>query len=196
MPSPQKFTWRLPALVGRHACLRGLTVASTPRNNANKRLYLLGGILLLWAGAICLRLVYLQIFRYGDFESRAQHQQQRTTEVAAKRGIIYDRAGRELAMSIAVDSVFAVPAEIPDLAGNNIPDCANHQSRSPGAAGQVPGSSHFLLGGAQGRCRNRGPHPVPESAAAFISRKNPSGSIPSAIWRRRSSVTWAWTTKD
>ena len=92
-------------------------MASTPRNNANKRLYLLGAILVLWAGAICLRLVYLQIFRYGDFETRAQHQQQRTTEVAAKRGVIYDRAGRELAMSIAVDSVFAVPAEIPDLAG-------------------------------------------------------------------------------
>lgn len=92
-------------------------MASTPRSYANKRLYLLAGILLLWAGAICLRLVYLQIFRYGDFETRAQHQQQRTTEVAAKRGVIYDRAGRELAMSIAVDSVFAVPAEIPDLPG-------------------------------------------------------------------------------
>ena len=51
------------------------------------------------------------------FRARAQHQQQRTTEVAAKRGVIYDRAGRELAMSVAVDSVFAVPAEIPDLAG-------------------------------------------------------------------------------
>ncbi|MBA3916132.1 MAG: transpeptidase family protein [Acidobacteriales bacterium] len=38
-------------------------------------------------------------------------------EVAAKRGVIYDRAGRELAMSVAVDSAFAVPAEIPDLAG-------------------------------------------------------------------------------
>jgi cell division protein FtsI (penicillin-binding protein 3) len=92
-------------------------VASTPRNSANKRIYLLGAILLLWAGAICLRLVYLQVFRYGDFEQRAQRQQQRTTEVAAKRGIIYDRAGRELAMSVAVDSVFAVPADIPDLAG-------------------------------------------------------------------------------
>jgi cell division protein FtsI (penicillin-binding protein 3) len=92
-------------------------VASTPRNSANKRLYLLGAILLFWACVICLRLVYLQIFRYGDFETRAQHQQQRTTDVAAKRGIIYDRAGRELAMSIAVDSVFAVPAEMPDLAG-------------------------------------------------------------------------------
>jgi cell division protein FtsI/penicillin-binding protein 2 len=92
-------------------------VASTPRNSANKRLYLLGAILVLWAGAIGIRLIYLQIFRYGDFLARAQHQQQRTTDVAAKRGVIYDRAGRELAMSIAVDSVFAVPAEIPDLAG-------------------------------------------------------------------------------
>jgi cell division protein FtsI (penicillin-binding protein 3) len=90
---------------------------STPRNRANKRLYLLGAILVLWAGTISLRLVYLQIFRYGDFEQRAQRQQQRTTEVAAKRGIIYDRAGRELAMSVSVDSVFAVPADIPDLAG-------------------------------------------------------------------------------
>jgi cell division protein FtsI (penicillin-binding protein 3) len=90
---------------------------NVPRNRANKRLYLLAGILVLWAGAICLRLVYLQIFRYGDFEQRAQRQQQRTTEVAAKRGIIYDRAGRELAMSVSVDSVFAVPADIPDLAG-------------------------------------------------------------------------------
>jgi cell division protein FtsI (penicillin-binding protein 3) len=92
-------------------------VTGTPRNSANKRLYLLGAILLFWAGAICLRLIYLQVFRYGDFEQRAQRQQQRTTEVAAKRGVIYDRAGRELAMSIAVDSAFAVPAEIPDLAG-------------------------------------------------------------------------------
>ncbi len=90
---------------------------ATPRNSANKRLYLLGAILVLWAGAICLRLGYLQIFRYGEFEQRAQHQQQRTTEVAARRGIIYDRAGRELAMSISVDSAFAMPAEIPDLAG-------------------------------------------------------------------------------
>ncbi|MGH9544724.1 MAG: penicillin-binding protein [Terriglobales bacterium] len=90
---------------------------STPRKSANKRLYILGAILVFWAGAICLRLIYLQIFCYGDFEQRAQRQQQRTTEVAAKRGIIYDRAGRELAMSIAVDSVFAVPADIPDLAG-------------------------------------------------------------------------------
>jgi len=88
--------------------------ANTARNNL--RLYLLAAFLLLWCGGICLRLVYLQIFRYGSFEQRAQHQQQRTIEVSARRGIIYDRAGHELAMSISVDSVFAVPTEIPDLA--------------------------------------------------------------------------------
>jgi len=91
--------------------------ASTTRNTSNLRLYLLAAVLFLWCGGICLRLVYLQIFRYGSFEQRAQHQQQRTVEVSARRGIIYDRAGRELAMSISVDSVFAVPTEIPDLAG-------------------------------------------------------------------------------
>jgi cell division protein FtsI (penicillin-binding protein 3) len=87
------------------------------RERGNLRLYLLGAVLVVWCASIAFRLVYLQIFRYGQFEQRAQHQQQRTVEVAAKRGNIYDRAGRELAMSISVDSAFAVPTEIPDLAG-------------------------------------------------------------------------------
>jgi cell division protein FtsI (penicillin-binding protein 3) len=91
--------------------------SNTPRTRTNLRLYLLAAILVVWCCAICLRLVYLQIFEYGTFAHRAQHQQQRTEEVAARRGIIYDRAGRELAMSVAVDSAFAVPTEIPDLAG-------------------------------------------------------------------------------
>ena len=90
--------------------------ANTSRNSAQIRLYLLGGILLLWFVAIVLRLVDLQIFQFGEFETRAQHQQQRTVEISGKRGLIYDRAGHELAMSINVDSGFAVPSEIPDLA--------------------------------------------------------------------------------
>lgn len=90
--------------------------SNSSRNLTRNRLYILAGVLLLWCSVICLRLVYLQIFRYGNFEQRAQHQQQRTVEVSARRGIIYDRAGRELAMSVAVDSAFAVPNEIPNLA--------------------------------------------------------------------------------
>ena len=109
------------AKASRHVYLRARVqesriVTTATRNETNSRLYLLGAILVIWCAIICLRLVYLQVFRYGDFEQRAQHQQQRTTEVSAKRGIIYDRAGRELAMSVLVDSVFAVPTDIPDLA--------------------------------------------------------------------------------
>lgn len=88
-------------------------MASTARNSSSFRLYVLAGILIFWCSVICLRLVYLQVFRYGNFAQRAQHQQQRTEEVSAPRGIIFDRNGQELAMSINVDSVFAVPSEMP-----------------------------------------------------------------------------------
>ncbi len=85
-------------------------------NNAQKRLYYLGAFLFAWILLVCCRLVFLQVFSYGDFVVRAQRQQQRTFDVPAKRGIIYDRNGHELAMSVQVDSVFAVPSEIPDQA--------------------------------------------------------------------------------
>jgi cell division protein FtsI (penicillin-binding protein 3) len=92
-------------------------VAETSTSNAARfRLYALSGLLCLWLLAICLRLVYLQVFCYGDFEHRAQRQQQRSFDLSPKRGVIYDRAGRELAMSIQVDSAFVVPSETPDLA--------------------------------------------------------------------------------
>src|SRR6184192_62315 len=93
-----------------------MSVPATARNRTNLRLYLLSAVFVLWCSAICFRLVYLQIFRYGSFQQRAQHQQQRTEEVSARRGVIYDRQGRELAMSINVDSVFAVPTEMPNPA--------------------------------------------------------------------------------
>ena len=44
----------------------------------------------------------------------AQRQQNRTIPVEPRRGNIYDRYGHPLAMSIDVDSVFAVPSEVHD----------------------------------------------------------------------------------
>jgi cell division protein FtsI (penicillin-binding protein 3) len=90
-------------------------MATKPILGKNSRLYLLGGILLFWCLAISFRLVYLQIFRYGSFVKQAEHQQQREIPLSAKRGVIYDRAGHELAMSVLVDSAFAVPSEVKDL---------------------------------------------------------------------------------
>ena len=66
----------------------------------------------LWMGAALARLGWLQLVCYSDYLARAQRQQQRIIEISAKRGAIYDRNLRELAMSISVDSCFAVPPEI------------------------------------------------------------------------------------
>ena len=88
--------------------------AKNPDPSPQRRLLTLAGLLALWLFLICARLIQLQIFQYGDYVVRAARQQQRSVEVAAQRGVIYDRNRRELAMSVAVDSIFAVPSEIPD----------------------------------------------------------------------------------
>jgi cell division protein FtsI (penicillin-binding protein 3) len=67
-----------------------------------------------WTLAICARLVWVQVVMRGVYVDKAQRQQQRTFEVAPRRGILYDRNLRELAVSTLADSVFAVPYEISD----------------------------------------------------------------------------------
>ncbi len=89
-------------------------------SNSNTRLYWLAGFVAFWFLAICVRLVWLQVVDYGDFAQRAARQQQRSIDVAPVRGNIYDRNGNELAMTVNVDSVFAVPAEIPDIHGASL----------------------------------------------------------------------------
>ena len=78
------------------------------------RILLVSVLALVWMGAALARLSYLQLFRYGDYLARAQRQQQRIVEVSPRRGVLYDRNLRELAMSVQVDSSFAVPVEIAD----------------------------------------------------------------------------------
>jgi cell division protein FtsI (penicillin-binding protein 3) len=78
---------------------------------ANRSL-VLGGVLALWMAGLCARLYQLEIFEYVELVGRAQRQQQRTVEVAPERGTILDRQMHPLAMSLAVESVYAVPSEI------------------------------------------------------------------------------------
>ncbi len=63
---------------------------------------------------VCLfaRLVDLQVLRKDDFAKRARRQQERTVELPPRRGAILDREGRPLAVTAAVDSVFAIPSEL------------------------------------------------------------------------------------
>jgi cell division protein FtsI (penicillin-binding protein 3) len=79
-----------------------------------RRFWLVCLFFLLWTVAITARLFWLQLIRHSDYVERAQKQQQRTFEVAPRRGILYDRNMRELAMTVQVDSIYAVPIEIDD----------------------------------------------------------------------------------
>ena len=87
---------------------------SRPKDFSNARVVCLGVVAFLWLGLILARLAELQIFRHAEFSRRAERQQQRVIEFTPRRGVIYDRHGRELAMSIPVESAFAVPAEVTD----------------------------------------------------------------------------------
>jgi len=78
-----------------------------------KRGRILFVLLLMVAGfaLVALRLVHLQVVQRADLSQRAERQQERLVKIESKRGTIYDRMGREFAVSLDVDSVYGVPAE-------------------------------------------------------------------------------------
>src|ERR1700727_1925838 len=65
-----------------------------------------------WVAAIGMRLTWLQVWRHKEFVERGDKQQQRWFEVSPRRGVLYDRNLNELAMTVLVDSVYAVPSEV------------------------------------------------------------------------------------
>lgn len=67
-----------------------------------------------WAATIAVRLTWLQVVQHSEWVERAKQQQQRTFEVAPHRGVLYDRNMRALAMTVLVDSIYAVPSELGD----------------------------------------------------------------------------------
>ncbi len=88
----------------------------TPKGVPLKRARFFGICLffLAWVCAISGRLFWLQIVRHRDFVERAEKQQQRTFQVAPRRGVLYDRNLRELAMTVLVPSIYADPSQIAD----------------------------------------------------------------------------------
>jgi cell division protein FtsI (penicillin-binding protein 3) len=76
------------------------------------RLFLL--LVAAWAGVVAWRLYDLQVARHAEFRQRAERQQQRVVQLDPPRGAIYDARGRELAVSVEVESAFAVPRQVTD----------------------------------------------------------------------------------
>ncbi len=82
---------------------------------ATKRVHLLARLAFIWTALIVGRLIQLQIVQHGEYKKLAQRQQERVIEVRAPRGMILDRHGERLAMSLPVESVCVDPLRVPDL---------------------------------------------------------------------------------
>lgn len=85
------------------------------RKTIRRRLKQLMGLLSVWMVLVGGRLIFVQIAQHEYWRAQADRQQRRAIRIAPVRGTIYDRAGRELAKSVEVPSIFAAPAEIEDL---------------------------------------------------------------------------------
>ena len=77
-----------------------------------RRLRTLAIVLVAGGCAVVARLVWVQLLRCGDFEQRARNQHEATVTLYGQRGAIYDRNGRELAVSLETDSAYADPGEL------------------------------------------------------------------------------------
>jgi cell division protein FtsI (penicillin-binding protein 3) len=83
---------------------------------SNKRLLWLLRALIVWAGVIFLRLMWLQVVEHDDLLRLAQSQQQRVVPIQAQRGSILDRAGQPLAKSLPAESILVNPKRVKDPA--------------------------------------------------------------------------------
>jgi cell division protein FtsI (penicillin-binding protein 3) len=80
-----------------------------------RRLIWLAGIVLVWGGAILVKLVSLQVVHHQDYVRKARARQEETVPLRAQRGAILDRTGHPLAMSVPTESIFVDPLKLPAL---------------------------------------------------------------------------------
>jgi penicillin-binding protein 2 len=79
-----------------------------------KRILVFGGIVILVSVIYVGRLFYLQIMQYDDWVAQAADNRTHEINIAAPRGIIYDRNGVVLARNIPSFNIVITPADLPD----------------------------------------------------------------------------------
>lgn len=76
------------------------------------RAYLVALLLLAGFGGVAVRLVFLQVVEHDRLAERAYRQQNKVVEVPAARGSVFDRNGRELAVSVEAKSLYGIPSRV------------------------------------------------------------------------------------
>ncbi|WP_333653414.1 peptidoglycan D,D-transpeptidase FtsI family protein [Dissulfurispira sp.] len=79
--------------------------------------------------AVVFRLVDIMLFNHEWFSAKAKFQQVRKEIIPVKRGIIFDRRGRELAINLDTESIYADPSEItsPDKVASALSERINQK---------------------------------------------------------------------
>lgn len=80
--------------------------------NQRTRIFVLFCFICVGFLAATFRLFYLQIVNHTDLAAKAERQHQKSVAIESRRGAIYDRMGRDLAVSIDAESVYGVPVDI------------------------------------------------------------------------------------
>lgn len=81
-----------------------------------RRILFLLLIMLVGSGFLVGRLGYLQLWRNQFFQAKALEQRIQKIPIEGLRGTIYDRNGVPLALSVSAHTVYAIPAEVEDVA--------------------------------------------------------------------------------
>ncbi len=79
------------------------------------RILLVGLLFFIALAAISAKAIHLQVYQSQWLSQAASDQYEKSLTISGKRGNIYDRNGREMAVSIDVTSVAAYPARIKDI---------------------------------------------------------------------------------
>ncbi len=83
-----------------------------PMKSTKTRLKVAFGFAVTLIIALILRLGYLQIYKGDELQKGALEQWTKSIDIKPKRGIIYDRKGKKLAISVNAFTVWAYPADI------------------------------------------------------------------------------------
>ena len=106
------------------------TPRQVPRQTATapiqrRRFAIVATVFCVWVVLITGRMAILQLFQHNKWVEIARKQQTGGFEVAPRRGLLYDRNLKELAVTVQVPSIFAVPSEL----GANREEAAQMLSR-------------------------------------------------------------------
>lgn len=77
-----------------------------------KRISFIFLMVALFLSLLVVRLAWIQLIQGKELQAKAIDSRLRNIDIKAKRGIIYDRNGSPLAISVSTESVYAVPSQV------------------------------------------------------------------------------------